>query len=311
MMRLSLFAAAALCFAGVAAAQPADDNFKPGPQNDPQTCSELWQAIGLPEYTRNDERDTTIVCHTKYVLSHNNAAKGPDWVLEHLTAEQISNPNNRPKLKFQPDPSLPESGRAVDDDYKKSGGFDRGHQAPSADFSANVDWMKESFFLSNIVPQVGAGFNRDIWATLEGHVRDLARARGELYVITGPVYPAETGNKKITIGESENACQNTIVLDLPSRPSICGGKATCEDGVAVPSAMFKLIYDPNMQRANAFLMPNIDHRNVAGFSNSVHYVERYQVTVQALEDVTHLNFFPALSESERRPIERQCAAVMN
>jgi DNA/RNA endonuclease G (NUC1) len=178
-------AAAALCFASAAAAQNAQ--FTPGPQNDPETCRDLWQGVGLPEYTRDDERDTTLVYHTKYVLSHNNAAKGPDWVLEHMTAAQVSGSNTRPKLKFQPDPFLPESGRAVDDDYKKSGGFDRGHQAPSADFSANVDWMKESFLLSNIVPQVGAGFNRDIWATLEGHVRDIAKARGELYVITGPV----------------------------------------------------------------------------------------------------------------------------
>jgi endonuclease G len=307
MNRLILLAAA-LCFASAAAAQ---NGFTPGPHNDPETCRDLWQGVGLPQYTRDDERDTTLVCHTKYVLSHNNAAKGPDWVLEHLTAAQVSGGNTRPKLKFQSDPFLPESGRAVDDDYKKSGGFDRGHQAPSADFSADVDWMKESFLLSNIVPQVGAGFNRDIWATLEGHVRDIARARGELYVITGPVYPAETGSKKITIGESENACQNTIVLDLPSRPSICGGKATCEDGVTVPSAMFKLIYDPNTRRANVFLMPNINHRTVAGFSNSLDYIERYQVTVRALEDVTHLNFFPALSASQRRPIEAECAGVIN
>ena len=315
MNRLTLLAAAAaLCFASAAAAQNMHDSsgFTPGPQNDPETCRDLWQGVGLPQYTRDDERDTTLVCHTKYVLSHNNAAKGPDWVLEHLTAAQVSGRNTRPKgQKFQPDPALPENGRAVDDDYKKSGGFDRGHQAPSADFSEDVDWMKESFFLSNIVPQVGAGFNRDIWATLEGHVRDIAKARGELYVITGPVYPAETGGKTITIGESENACQNTIVLDLPSRPSICGGKATCEDGVTVPSAMFKLIYDPNMRRANVFLMPNINHRDVAGFTNSLDYIERYQVTVQALEDVTHLDFFPALSASERRPIEAQCAAVIN
>jgi endonuclease G len=309
-MRLLAILAAALCFASAAAAQNASNGFTPGPHNDPETCNDLWQAIGLPQYTREDERDTTIVCHTKYVLSHNNAAKGPDWVLEHLTAEQVSGGNTRPKLKFQPDPFLPESGRAVDDDYIKSG-FDRGHQAPSADFSENVDWMKESFLLSNIVPQVGAGFNRDIWATLEGHVRNLTISRGELYVITGPVYPAETGGKKITITGTENLCPNTIVLDLPPRAAICGGKPQCQDGVTVPSAMFKLIYDPGTQRANVFLMPNINHRGVAGFSNSMDYVKRYQVTVRALEGVVHLDFFPAVSASKRRPIESQCAGVMN
>ena len=169
-----LAAAAALCFASAAAAQNAHDNagFTPGPQNDPETCRDLWQAVGLPEYSRPDERDTTIVCHTRYVLSHNNDALGPDWVLEHLTAEQISGSNTRPKMKFQHETLVPKG--AVDADYTNSG-FDRGHQAPSGDFNANVDWMKESFFLSNIVPQVGIGFNRDIWAKLENHVRDIAR----------------------------------------------------------------------------------------------------------------------------------------
>ncbi len=48
----------------------------------------------------------------------------------------------------------------MDKDYAISK-FDRGHQAPSDDFKADKEWMVESFFLSNIVPQIGAGFNRD------------------------------------------------------------------------------------------------------------------------------------------------------
>jgi hypothetical protein len=168
--------------------------------------------------------------------------------------------------------------------------------------------MRESFILSNIVPQVGVGFNQDIWATLEGHVRDLAISRGELYVITGPVYPAGSG--KITISAKTNRCQNEVVLDPPPRKSICGGKDKCDDGVMAPSAMFKLIYDPGMQRANVFLMPNINHRKAADFSNSMDYIKKFQVTVQALERATNLAFFHDMPLNRRRPIEQECAAVM-
>jgi endonuclease G, mitochondrial len=310
MRRFSLFvAAAALLAAGAAtaAAQTANSGFTPGPNNDPATCHDLWEGVGLPQYSRTDEHDTTFVCHTKYVLSHNDDAKTPDWVLEHLTVAQITGTNARPKMKFQHDPFLPPDARAVDADYTRSG-FDRGHQAPSDDFKANVDWMKESFFLSNIVPQVGVGFNRDIWATLENHVRDVVRSRGELYVITGPVYP--DGGTPITIGDSENLCHNVIVLDPPAKKSICGGKSSCENGVIVPSAMFKIFYDPNMGRVNAFLMPNVNHREVPGFTNSLDYIKKYQVTVQAVEDVTNLSFFSALPAGLRHMVETQCAAVI-
>ena len=309
MSRAFLLAAAlALAIAGAAGAQDAHDNagFTPGPKNDPETCRDLWQAVGLPDYTRSDERDTTIVCHTRYVLSHNNDALTPDWVLEHLTAEQISGSNTRPKMKFQHETLVPRG--AVDDDYKNSG-FDRGHQAPSGDFNENADWMKESFFLSNIVPQVGIGFNRDIWAKLENHVRAIVRARGELYVITGPVYP--NGSAKITISATANRCHNEIVLDPPARPSICGGKGKCEDGVTVPSAMYKIIYDPNLGRVNAFLMPNINHRDAKNFPDPLDYIKKFQVTVQAVENVTNLDFFPALPASRRRPVETQCAALIH
>jgi DNA/RNA endonuclease G (NUC1) len=306
-MRRIVLLAAALCFAGAAAAQTAHDNpdFKPGPQNDPETCSELWKAVGLPEYSRPDELDTTIVCHTRYVLSHNNAALGPDWVLEHLTAEQISGSNTRPKMKFQHETLVPRG--AVDADYTNSG-FDRGHQAPSGDFNAEVDWMKESFFLSNIVPQVGIGFNRDIWAKLENHVRDIARDRGELYVITGPVYP--NGREPITISAAANKCHNEIVLNPPAKKSICGKKSECDDGVMVPSAMFKIIYDPNMGVANAFLMPNINHRDAKNFSDPLDYIKKFQVTVQAVEDVINVDLLRALPAGQRRPVERQCAGMI-
>src|SRR5262249_33543760 len=155
--------------------------------------------------------DATTVCHTKYVLSHNNETKTPDWVVEHLSKSQILPAHKRPKMKFQTEPDVDQEKAAKDNDYRSSG-FDRGHQAPSADFAANPDWMVESFFLSNIVPQVGPGFNRGIWKELEDNVRDLVtNNRGELYVITGPV--PRQGNGKVTISSQTNLCKKDIVID--------------------------------------------------------------------------------------------------
>ena len=282
--------------------------FKPGPANDPNKCKELWEGIGLPEYAREGEREFVFVCHTKYVLSHNSETKQPDWVVEHLTKDQMGK-NKRPQLKFQPDPNLPDDKRAVDADYRGSK-FDRGHQAPSADFSGDPDWMVESFFLSNIVPQVGVGFNRGIWKNLEDLVRDLVSGnRGELYIITGPVY-RQDGAKKITIAAKTNPCGNEIVIDPPKKDAICGSKATCDAGIEVPAALFKIIYDPKLKRANAFILPNINHRDAAGFKDPVDYLKKFQTSVQVVEKFTELEFFSALSKRERRPVAEQCIPMM-
>jgi endonuclease G len=311
MKRLSLLMLGATLGLGASLAGPAvaqDAAFTPDRANDPETCKELWEGIGLPEYARDDDRDNVIVCHTKYVLSHNNETKTPDWVLERLTRDQISGKNKRPKMKFQPEPNVPQDKRAVDADYRNSK-FDRGHQAPSADFSGDADWMVESFFLSNIVPQVGAGFNRGIWKELEDNVRDLVPNRGVLFVITGPINPDED-NRKITIAAKANPCGKAIVLDPPKKEAICGAKASCEAGVTVPTALFKIIYDPGMKRANAFILPNINHRDAGDFKDSVDYLRKFQTTIQVVEKYTGLEFFRGLSKRDRRPQLEQCAAMM-
>ena len=41
--------------------------------------------------------------------------------------------------------------------------------------------------------KVGKGFNRDAWAKLEGHVRQLTHAYSNVFVCTGPLYIPEAG----------------------------------------------------------------------------------------------------------------------
>ena len=88
---------------------------------------------------------------------------------EHLTAAQLAlGSNNGVKRQdhFLEDPSEPPIFRARLSDYKGSG-FDRGHMAAAADMKQSQHAMDSTFFLSNMCPQVGAGFNRDYWARFE------------------------------------------------------------------------------------------------------------------------------------------------
>jgi DNA/RNA endonuclease G (NUC1) len=283
---------------------------------DAAPCRNLWGGTGLPTIKASvlQTEDYTYVCHEAYVVLHDNTRKTPVYVLEHLVRKQVSGDFNRPDQQFRDDPALPEGRRAIDPDYRGSR-FDRGHQAPSADFSVAEELMRESFLLSNAVPQQGIGFNRHIWANLEDLVRKLVVDRGELYVITGPIYPPDDDNEVVTITEESNPCGFAIELPMPKRAAICAANnqdknATCNAGVAVPSGLFKVIYDPKLQRSNAYILPNINHNPLKKTSKPLDYLDQFRVPVETVEAHTGLKLFPALSDRARRVRTVHCTARM-
>lgn len=77
--------------------------------------------------------------------------------------------------------------RSENADYKRSG-YDRGHLAAAGNHKVEQKHMEQTFFLSNMAPQVGVGFNRDSWNRLEKHVRKLTNVYKDVYVCTGPLY---------------------------------------------------------------------------------------------------------------------------
>ena len=84
------------------------------------------------------------------------------------------------------------------------GSYARGHQVPSADrlwsYNANV----QTFYGSNMTPQLNA-HNEGIWQTLESKVRTLANTSDTTYVVTGCVvdgsttFTQDSDGKKMTV----------------------------------------------------------------------------------------------------------------
>ncbi|MGM9770936.1 MAG: DNA/RNA non-specific endonuclease [Candidatus Cryptobacteroides sp.] len=132
------------------------------------------------------------------------------WDYDNLVAPWVAYPLNRGLIgsgnrtnEWGLDPLLPESKQPVL--YKGfAGGYDRGHQIPSADrltYNANV----QTFYGTNMTPQIGQGFNQSIWANLETIVRSWANQSDTLYVVTGCVtegstkYATDNNGKKVTV----------------------------------------------------------------------------------------------------------------
>jgi endonuclease G len=270
--------------------------------NDANTCSDIWEDIGLPETEDDIDRSHVTVCHRKYIIGHNLESGTPDWVIEHLTRAIVKGKNTRPKsVGFRPEPNLPpEIPRADNKDYTGSG-FDRGHQAPSADFKSSAKLMEDTFFFSNVVPQEGKGFNQGIWKRLEALVAKLAIDRGEIYVITGPIYQER---KTIRLRAEGDACGRPVRLGKLPRTTIGG------DNVAVPAALYKIIYDPRLNRLNAYVLPNVDHREIQDTARDLEYLGKYRVGLGTVERLTGLTFMTALDERTQRMLRRECPGTM-
>jgi len=163
-------------------------------------------------------------CYSGYALKHSGVTRTPLYSAEHLTrGRMLQGKGLKRQSKFFPDPNIPASERAELRHYARSG-YDRGHIAPSADMF-DIQSQQECFSLANIVPQVPEN-NRGPWEGIESTVRKMAKDRGDIYVVTGPIF------------------QGTNIQQI-------GG------AVMVPTQLFKAVYDPQRQDAGAYLLDNI------------------------------------------------------
>lgn len=203
-----------------------------------------------------------IVDREGFALGYIEYHEQPAWVIYKLSRAEVQTQVARRTNRFREDPEIP-TGSATNADYRKSG-YDRGHLAPAADMAFSVQTMADSFFFSNMSPQVPA-FNRGIWKRLEEQVRKFALQEGEIMVVTGPVLPKE---KSITIGNNK---------------------------VTVPDRYYKVVYDLTPpQKMIGFIIPN---------NGSTRPLQDFAVTVDAVEKETGLNFFSLVPRQEQDRLE--------
>lgn len=169
------------------------------------------------------------LCYDAFAILHSGQSKTAVFVAQKLNRASVADADEKRKDKFFSDARLPVAERSTLEDYKHSG-WSRGHMAPAGDMPT-VQAMAQSFSLANMVPQA-AKHNGGAWAkTVEEATRKYAaRARGDVYVITGPIYEPSI-EKSLGIGPGQ---------------------------VRVPKYLFKLVYDENRNQAWAHWHLNDD-----------------------------------------------------
>ena len=166
---------------------------------------------------------THELCYLAFGVTHSGVTRTPLWSAEHLTRAQLEMARGLPRLnRFHAETGLPAGEQAELGDYAHSG-YDRGHLSPAADMPSEEAQL-EGFTLANMVPQ-DPNNNRHLWQRIESVVRKLARADGELYVVTGPIFGGD-------------------------HPKQLQGRVT------VPTQLYKAVYDLKQNEAAAYVVVN-------------------------------------------------------
>jgi len=220
---------------------------------------------------------------SEFVSCYDRATRNPYWVVEHITKESLQRSEgvDRKKSVFTEDEQIPAKFRARLRDFFRSG-FDRGHNAPAANAKFNQLAMNETFYLTNMSPQVGEGFNRDYWAHFEDFARRLTTKYDSVRIMTGPLFLpklCDDGKYRVTYE----------VIGSPPN-------------VAVPTHFFKLIVGErngsDQIATAAFVLPNEVISNDDPLTN-------YQVPIEALERASGLELLQKVQPNKKNDLCRE------
>jgi len=224
------------------------------------------RRYGLPDSPFSGEVVEHSAMILEYVEKHEQAA----WVY-HSILPDIKNGTQGRSNDFRID-SLVSTGTAVQEDYflvemkdgKKSYdgfGYDRGHLAPSADFRWSAEALSESYFYSNMAPQL-PGFNREGWVAIENQMRAyVLRTENPLLVVTGGVLHD-------SLPVQERAVNN----------------------LSIPEYFYKVAVDPETGQGIGFIVPHNEHLNSP---------DTYAVSIDSVESFTGTDFFTELPDQEK------------
>jgi endonuclease G len=221
----------------------------------------LKKTPHFPVETPRIKEGESYLQHLAYGFVYDEEHEQAKWIAYCLTKKETLGTIERSD-NFEED-QLVTSGTASDRDYAKSG-YDRGHLAPAADMRWSATSMDESFYYSNMSPQIPA-FNRGIWKKLEGKVRSWAVELDSILIVTGPIL-------------------------TPNLPHIGSNQ------VSVPRYYYKAIVDFKgaHSKAIAFVLPN---------SGSKRPLMEFALSINELEKLTKIDFFYQLDDSLEKSLE--------
>lgn len=216
-----------------------------------------------------------------YELEYDKSKFHSRWVAFRFDGNTRAQSVGRSDEPFMDDPSLSST---LHIGYKGFGpGYDRGHLCASADRLYDRTANEQTFYMSNMSPQLSS-FNQGYWVTLESQVQKLGRSKtfsDTLYVVKGG-----------TIKEGQ-------IKSYITRNN--GNK------VAVPKYYYMALLKVKngVYHSIAFWMEHKEYGYSYNNKAPLSEIMSHAVSVNELEQLTGIDFFPNLPDATEEKVEDQ------
>lgn len=169
-------------------------------------------------------------------------------------------------------PSIDDSDQVNLKSHSYNDNYSRGHLIPNASRNGNSVMQKQTFYVTNSVPQIQTSFNGGVWQNLEAALQGIGESE-EIYIVTGVAF-----NK---VGESKTVKYTTAKDDTKQVP--------------VPNYFYKVVLKVNKSGSTVTSAKAIgfwfEHKT---YSDSY---TNYAVSVDNIEQWTGFDFFVNLPDS--------------
>ncbi|MGL5981305.1 MAG: DNA/RNA non-specific endonuclease [Phocaeicola sp.] len=131
-----------------------------------------------------------------YSICFDKTKKAALWVAYPMHNVYLGGTSRTDAWTFDPIINNENQANCINKSY--SGNYDRGHQLPSSDRLATYELNAQTFYMSNLTPQLNR-LNQDMWAKLEIRVRNN-RCSDTLYIVTGAHFGSGAGSTTDGVG---------------------------------------------------------------------------------------------------------------
>ena len=213
----------------------------------------------------NDQRNYTHLYDTKYMVSL--------WTAYPLNSSHMGSLSRPSKWYYHPDIDQSLQANLVDHSYSGDV-YSKGHMIPNGSRNGIKEMQKQTFYVTNSVPQRQNKFNASIWSSLEQAIQAEA-ADEEIYIVTGVAFNKVGETKTIEyITPKDDISQNCAIPNYFYKVVLKVGKS----GNTVTSAS-----------AIGFWFEHKDYTNTT--------YNDYAVSVDQIEQWTGFDFFVNLPDS--------------
>ena len=153
-----------------------------------------------------------------FSLCFDKSKKAALWVAYPIHDAYFGSSGRTDLWAFDPIIPVAQQANCVSRSYR--GNYDRGHQLPSADRQITYEMNAQTFYMSNLTPQLDR-LNQDMWANLEGKIRTY-NCSDTLYVVTGAYFGANAGTTADGAGSVVPIPTNYFKVLLRSRSGATG-----------------------------------------------------------------------------------------